>query len=197
MEQSLIISAIILAAGRSSRYERGNKLLDLYRGKPIIQWVVEAAVNSKVDRTVVVLGFEKEKIQEILGSFSYIPVVNEDFEIGMSSSVKKGVENEKEVADAILIQPGDMPFVSSYDFNAVIDVYISKGHQIVIPKHKDRKGHPVLFDRELFPSILKISEETHGLKHVLRKFESSIHKIRVSSPGILKDIDTVNDLTND
>lgn len=61
-----MIVAIVLAAGLSRRFP-GNKLLYTWEGKPVIRWTVENILNSKyVDKIVVVLGHDRERIHDAL-----------------------------------------------------------------------------------------------------------------------------------
>ena len=86
-----MLSLIILAAGKSTRMLGRNKLLRRFDGRPMIRCVVEAALKSKVDEVIVVLGWEANLIREVLADLPCHLVVNQEYEKGQSSSLKTGL----------------------------------------------------------------------------------------------------------
>jgi len=189
-----MIILVVLAAGMSKRYGR-NKLLERVNDKTIIRKVVEESVKSKADRIVIVVGFEADKIINEIKDLPVIPVYNENYMEGMSSSVKAGARKAIELnADAVMILPADNLLIKSKTINKVIDAYRKTEGLIVVPRFKGKRGHPILFDRKLFNDILKISEETQGLKYVVRKYSDKIVDVEVESPEIYIDIDVPEDL---
>jgi molybdenum cofactor cytidylyltransferase len=189
-----MISLIILAAGKSTRMRGRNKLLAKVEGKPIIRRVVEAALRSKVDEVIVVLGWEADRIQKALAELPFRLVLNKDYEKGQSSSVKAGFREIAEVAQAVLILPGDVALIDPRSINLVISEYVRKKKAIVIAGYKGRPGHPILLDRKLFKEIEKIGEDTFGLKAVVRNHEREVRLIETGSRNVLRDVDTREDL---
>ena len=53
-----MISAILLAAGQSQRMKGQNKLLKQYKGKYLINHILNTLVKSKVNNIFLVLGFQ-------------------------------------------------------------------------------------------------------------------------------------------
>jgi len=182
-----------LAAGLSTRFGR-NKLLEEINGVTMIERVVNAALLSKVDEVVVVLGHEVEKIKDILKNAKCKFVYNKDYMSGQSSSVKAGVSSVFEYADAVLILPADVALITPRAINMVIDEYKKSKSPIVVASYLDRMGHPILFDRSLFSEILMINEETMGLKSIISKYRDIIRKVDVGSEEVLIDIDTEEDV---
>jgi molybdenum cofactor cytidylyltransferase len=187
------ISLIILAAGRSTRFG-SNKLLFEISGKKLIERVVETGVASKASEVVVVVGFEKEKILPILEGYQCEVVFNPEFEKGQSSSVIAGAKSVKNEAHAIMILPGDMAYIDVEHINKVIDEYNSLPSSIVVACFESKMGHPILFDRELFNEILKITEEGFGLKEVVDRHRTEIRRVDVGSAEILLDVDVPEDV---
>lgn len=187
---------IVLAAGMSERFGR-NKLLEKVDNKTIIRKIVEESIKSKADKVVVVTGFEAEKIASEIKDLPVIMVHNENYKEGMSSSVKVGVKKARELgATAFMILPADNFLITSKTINKVIDKYLETKGPIVVPKFKGKRGHPILFDNKLYDDIMLISEETQGLKYVVRKYYNKIVDVEVESPEIYIDIDTPEDLEN-
>ncbi len=189
-----MISLIVLAAGKSTRMRGRNKLLVKVEGKLIIRRVVEACLKSKVDEVIVVLGWEADRVQKALAELPVRLVLNKDYEKGQSSSVKAGLREVVEVAQAILILPGDIAMIDPRSINLVISEYAHKKKPIVIAAHQGRPGHPILLDGKLFKEIENISEHTFGLKAVLRNHERDVQLIEAGSANVLRDVDTREDL---
>jgi len=191
-----MISMIVLAAGKSSRMQGRNKLLANIGGSPMIRRVVQAAVASKVDEVIVVLGWEEEKIRNALAGLNCKMVVNRNFPKGQSTSVRAGLAEINQSSRAVLILPGDVVRIDAASVNTVIDKYNQNGGAIVIAGHQGKSGHPILLDERLFPEIALINEETFGLKAVVMKHQNETCLVETGSSNALKDVDTPEDLEN-
>lgn len=189
-----MLSLIVLAAGKSTRTRGINKLLVKIQGKPLIRRVVEAALQSKVDEVIVVLGWEADKIRNALAELPCHLVLNKNYERGQSSSVKAGLGEVGEATRAILVLPGDVAMIDPRSINLVIDEYAQGKYPIIVAAHKGRPGHPILLDKQLFKEIELIDEQTFGLKAVVKKHEGVARLVETGSPNVLRDVDTQEDL---
>ena len=189
-----MISMIVLAAGKSVRMGGKNKLLTEIQGTPMIRRVVQASLESKVDEVIVVLGAEANKVQKVLTDLPCRVVVNKNYEKGQSSSVKAGLSEVSPMTRAVLVLPGDVAMIDFRSINMVIEEYEGGKHSIVIAAHKGEAGHPILFDKQLFSEIKQVDEQTFGLKAVVKKHEGEVYLLETSSPNVLKDVDTPEDL---
>ena len=160
----------------------------------MIRRVTQTALESKADEVIVVLGWQADRIRAALHGLSCRTIVNTNFEVGQSSSVRTGLAAVNSSADAVLILPGDVAMVNARSINKVIDKYHLEKHMIVIAGHGGKPGHPILFDRLLFPEIEHINEESFGLKAVVKKHAGEICLVETGSSNVLKDIDTLEDL---
>jgi len=89
-----MISAILLAAGQSKRMNGENKLTKKIQGVPLIKHSVKKILASSIDELIVVLGHQKEIIEKLIDKNEKIKFVfNKDFESGMASSIKTGLNN--------------------------------------------------------------------------------------------------------
>lgn len=189
-----MLSLIVLAAGKSSRMRGRNKLLLKVDGKPMIRRVVEAALSSKVDEVIVVIGYEAAKVRGVLADLPCQIVVNKAYEKGQSSSVKAGLAEVGEATRAILVLPGDMAKIDPRSINVVIEEYNRRESPIIIAAHKGKPAHPILLSRKLFKEIEQIDEETFGLKAVVKRHEDEIRLVEAGSDRVLRDVDTPEDL---
>ena len=59
-----MISAILLAAGQSKRLEGENKLIKYFKNKPLINHSIDALIKSKVNKIIIVLGYQSNKVKK-------------------------------------------------------------------------------------------------------------------------------------
>jgi len=189
-----MLSLIVLAAGKSTRMRGRNKLLIKIEGKPMIRRVAETALESKVDEVIVVLGWEAQKIREVLADLPCRFVLNKDYEHGQSSSVKAGLKEIGTTTRALLVLPGDVARIDTHSINAVLDAYNNGKAPIVVAAHKGRLGHPILLSKELFEETMQIDEQTFGLKSVVRRHQAEMRLVETDTENVLRDVDTPEDL---
>jgi len=191
--------SVVLAAGMSTRFP-GNKLLYLWEDKPIVYWTVHSALASSVDRVIVVTGHDRDLVIRALSDLSgrFEEVYNPSYARGMSTSVERGVEYVYEKygsrTRAIIFTPGDCAWIPPEAYNMLIETYIEKKPPIVVAAYQGIRGHPILFSSALFPELLEVSEETMGLKRVVKKYWWSTVVVNTPYPGVILDIDTYGDL---
>ena len=134
------INLILLAAGNSKRFN-GNKLLAIYKNKPIYMYIVEKVVNLKINKIICVTQYEE--IKEALLNTNINVVMNNNSNLGISSSIKIGINFDKN-ADGYMFMVCDQPFISIQTLNSVIDNFIKGDKGIVCVGCGNNKGE-VLF----------------------------------------------------
>jgi molybdenum cofactor cytidylyltransferase len=187
--------AIILAGGESKRMKAPKMLLP-FKGKTIIEKVVENVTASNVKNTLVVLGAEYEAILRVISSLLVKSCFNENYKEGMLSSVKCGFRSLPDDFEAALVFQGDQPMISPETVNEVITAYRKSGKGIVIPVFSKKRGHPLLIDRKYRSEVEKLNPD-EGLRSLAAKFSNDILEVNVESQEILKDIDTQEDYMNE
>jgi molybdenum cofactor cytidylyltransferase len=177
------IEGVVLAAGLSTRVGENKLILDV-EGKTVIERCI-LEMYDICSKIIVVGGHRVEDIEDILGNYSKVELIyNPNYLDGMFSSVKKGITNIKE--ERFFLIPGDYAVVNKKTYEDMLKV----DNDIVIPMHNGRKGHPLLMKSYLIEELLEdIYCET------LRDFISKkgFIPIIVKDPGILMDIDTMED----
>jgi len=186
-----MIWAMILAAGESKRMGK-PKLLLPYGEKTIIETIVETIVSSNVENTLVILGSDREKIEEKIKNSPVEIVYNRDFRSGMLSSVQCGLKTLPEETRAVLVVLGDQPKISADVINKLIDAYKSTGKGIVLPAYKKERGHPVLIDLKYGEEVESLSPEV-GLRGTVYNHPEDILEVEVETPSIFQDIDDESD----
>ena len=186
-----MISAILLAAGQSKRMNGENKLTKEIQGIPLIKLSVKNILASSIDELIIVLGYQKEIIEKLIDKNEKIKFVfNKDFESGMASSIKTGLNNLSYKTEAFFICLSDMPMVNHDIYNQLIKSKDKK--EIIIPTYKGQQGNPVLFDKSMKEKIMNITGDV-GAKKILELNEDKILNLEIKDQNINKGFDTQND----
>ncbi len=186
-----MIWAVVLAAGESRRMGR-PKLLLPYGEETIIEKVVRKVVASKVDGTVVVLGAERERMEEKVRPFAVKTIFNREYGSGMFSSVLCGLGALPRAARAAVLVLADQPGIPTEVIDRLVDAFRMRKRGLVVPVYRKRRGHPLLLDLKYHREVAALSPEV-GLRGLLRSHPEDILEVRVSNPGILRDIDSPED----
>jgi len=189
-----MISAILLAAGQSKRMKGENKLTKEIQGMPLIKHSVKNILASSVDELIIVLGYQNKIIEKIIDKHQKIKIFfNKDFESGMASSIKVGINNLSKKTESFFICLGDMPMINKKIYNHLISYKNKK--DIIVPTYNNIQGNPVLFSKLIKPDIMSIDGDA-GAKKILEKNENKIMKIKIDDACITKDFNTKNDFSS-
>jgi len=186
-----MIWAMILAAGESKRMGK-PKLLLSFGEKTIIEAVIDNAVQSKAENILVVLGSDREKIEEKIKDLPVKVVFNPNFCEGMLSSARIGFQTLPEDTQAVLVFLGDQPAISHAIIDKVIDAYNRTKRGIVLPVYEGNRGHPVLIDMKYKDEVAKLSVDV-GLRGVVYGHPEDVQEVEMETPSILRDIDDADD----
>ena len=193
-----MISSILLAAGESKRMEGENKLIKEIDGTPLIKYAIRNILGSAVDEIIIVLGHEKEILETIIEKNKKIKLVyNENFKNGMASSIKVGLNNISNKAEAFFICLGDMPDINQNIYNKLIKAkknYNKKlkpnfRREIIIPSYEGQDGHPILFSKFMKKKLMDIKGDC-GAKKIIDLNKNKILNVPFDSEGITIDFDT-------
>ena len=186
-----MISAILLAAGQSKRMNGENKLTKEIHGTSLIKHSVQNILDSSVQELIIVLGYQKQIIEKLIDKNEKIKFVfNKNFESGMASSIKTGLNNLSEKTDSFFICLGDMPMVNHTIYNQLIKSKNNK--EIIVPTHKGQQGNPVLFAITMKEKIMNITGDV-GAKKILELNADKILNLEIKDKNINKGFDTQSD----
>ena len=189
------IWAIVLAAGESKRMGSPKMLLP-WKGKSIIEQVVENVLSSDVSRVVLVLGAVSDGIKSVTSRYNVVHCYNEDFRRGMLSSVKCGFRALPEDCTAVVVMPGDQPMIGANEINRVIAAWMESGKGIVMPAYRGRRGHPLLIDSRYREEVMSLPED-EGLRALAARNPEDVLEAETDDPSVLRDIDTRDDYLNE
>ena len=164
-----MISAIILAAGLSSRMGKNKLLLPLGK-QSVIEHVVEKVSKSQVDEIIVVLGNDAKDIEAVLDRFDIKTVVNSNYIKGQSTSVKVGIREVDDHTEGALFIMGDQPMIKTGIINDIIHKFSECECSIVVPTYNNQRGNPVLFGNLWFEELNHVQGDKGGrdiLKNII------------------------------
>ena len=179
-----MISAIVLAAGKSERMGRPKALLPIH-GRTFLENILDVISRTSIEDTIVVLGHHREEIERSLPLLS--AVFNPDYEQGMITSFQAGIRKLSRDTSGAFLFLVDHPLVEPAAIAAMIANLAA--NRIVLPTFEGRRGHPVLFSSEILEEILALPP-SEGANIVVRKSPDRIIEVSVNVPGILVDVDT-------
>ncbi|NNE97858.1 MAG: nucleotidyltransferase family protein, partial [Pyrinomonadaceae bacterium] len=145
--------------------------------------------------TLVVLGANAAEISGSIGDLQVETLLNEDWELGMSTSIKKGLEH------LLVLDPGlravilllcDQPFVTKNTISRLVETRRASGKLIVASEYSDTFGTPALFSREVFKELLALTGD-RGAKNLINDKKNKNVSF-IASPEAAFDIDTKEDL---
>ena len=189
-------AGIIMAAGMSSRMGRPKQLLQV-GSKALTAWVVEACLASELDRIVLVLGREADRVRSALNidpADSRIKIViNDRYRQGMSTSLRAGLAAVKDEYPAVMFLLGDQPFIEADVINHLFDRFRQSDKDICVPVHRGRRGNPVIFGRDWYAELMGLSGDW-GARHIISNHPDRVLAVEIDSPLFFFDIDRQEDI---
>jgi molybdenum cofactor cytidylyltransferase len=185
-----VIAAVVLAAGLSRRMGQA-KLLMKVSGKAIIRYVVESVLAGGVDSVWVVTGPDVEPIEAALNGLEVQIAVNLAPEEGQAASVRAGIAALPPSVEAVLIALGDQPLLAPSIIPALLAARRASPKLIVAPRYRDGQGNPVLFKREMFPELLRLTGD-QGARPIIQTEPARVEWVDLDLP-MPPDVDTPDD----
>ena len=188
-----MISAIVLAAGCSKRMNGQNKLTTELKNKHLINHILGTLIKSKINKIIVVLGFQNLKVKKIIVKNKKICFVyNNSYKSGMASSIQAGLKRLSKRNIGFLIVQADMPLISKKIINSLCYSIKNNNKEIVVPIYKKKLGNPIGFKSSMI-TILSKTKGDSGAKKMIKRNKKKLSLIRVNSKSIFKDFNTQRD----
>jgi molybdenum cofactor cytidylyltransferase len=200
--------AVVLAAGEARRFGALKQVLP-WRGVPLVAHVADQALRCPdVDRVAATVGAGADQVGAALGDRRIQIARVPDWVEGQSKSVQAGLkaltparllprtpaplqESSGEVS-AVLFLLADQPGVTPELLSALIQRHRETLAPVVAPRHRGRRGNPVLFDRATFPEFAALEGDI-GARPIILAHRDEIAWVDWPTPEILQDIDTATD----
>jgi molybdenum cofactor cytidylyltransferase len=184
-----MIIAVVLSAGESSRMGRPKALLPI-EGQKFIERIISVIGQSRAGRIIVVLGHNADEMRRQIEHLPADVVVNPDYKNGQLSSLQAAVRHIKnDRCDGMLVHLVDHPYIDRPLVDLMIQRFYETKKLIVVPRYDGKRGHPVIFSRDLFEELLRAPGD-QGAKAVVNAHPEETLEIDTEDEGITLDIDT-------
>lgn len=183
------VTGIILAAGTASRFGEPKQLLD-WEGIPLVRKAAKTAINAGLAPVIVVLGAYQQKVRMALKGLPVIPVYNPDWENGMSTSLKTGLDAITPDVAAVIFLLADQPMVTVPLIRALVDTHAATLSPLVAPQVEGKRANPCLFDRVTFHDLLNLHGDVGGRSLFSQPERFPVAWVPWEDRGLLIDIDT-------
>jgi molybdenum cofactor cytidylyltransferase len=191
-------AGIILAAGASVRFGQPKQLIKLW-DKYLIEWVLDAALKSRLRTVVLVLGHEHQAILQALGAKADHPglkvVINPNYRDGQSTSLKAGLTCVRQAFSSVMYLLADQPMINSDAIDRMLDQFHNSNKDIYVPVFEGRRGTPTIFRRSIYEEIMMIDGDI-GARNIIAKKAERVLYAKIKDPKCFIDIDSQEDLKN-
>jgi molybdenum cofactor cytidylyltransferase len=191
------VVGLLLASGFGRRFDAGGRRNKLLARLPDGQTLVTAsarALCSALEHVAVVVPARSTLLEAALSDLPVRLVRNGRAKEGMGASIAVGISalrQEFPHARGWLIALGDMPFIAPRTMRLIADSIGHRGHRIVAACHRGSRGHPVAFDCSLTDELLALGGD-QGASALLQAHGVAL--VDTDDPGVLRDVDTKDDL---
>ena len=184
MQDTNRIGCLVMAAGNSTRYQ-GNKLAALFRGKPIIEYALDAVPADRFAAVTVVTQYPE--IEALAAQRGFAVIRNEHPDWGISHTIRLGTEAMQD-CNAILYMVADQPLLDDASVERILECWRQHPCNIVGASHNGKRGNPCIFPKEFFEELMAL-EEDHGGNTVIRRYPDRLLTVEVAQEE-LTDVDT-------
>jgi molybdenum cofactor cytidylyltransferase len=186
--KTTLISAILLAAGKSERMGQ-NKLLLPFGARTVLQHTMDNLLASRAGEVIVVLGSKAQEINQTIGDRNVVVVMNPNYARGMSTSLITGLGMVSQGASFILVALGDQPLITAHIYNKLIEAALTTDQGIVMPTYNGVRGNPILISTGYRSDLLRQAGDIGG-RELLKTYPDDVLEVPVDSESILVNINT-------
>jgi molybdenum cofactor cytidylyltransferase len=190
--RSTTLHALVLAAGASRRFGSPKQLVR-FDGQSLLQRAVAHASELLGSAVTVVLGAHAAEIAETLPTGSAGVLINRDWQEGIASSIRIGVQRLPGACDGVMLVLADQPLVGSETLRRLMTAWRRQPRNIIASRYGSVTGVPAIFPRWCFSDLTDLRGDA-GARIVIRRY--SDHVVRLAHPEAAVDIDYPDDLLN-
>lgn len=185
------LSAIVLAAGGSSRYGRCKQLVEINGSSLVRQAVDKLSALFPIDRITVVVGANSEAVAQSVSDLPVNVVLNEHWQQGLASSLKAGLNSVEPDCRAVMITLCDQALVTGEHLRRLLNLWFAFPSEITASAYAGTVGTPAIIPAEFYPQVLALEGDA-GAKPLLKNNAARVKTLPI--PEAEFDLDVPADL---
>jgi molybdenum cofactor cytidylyltransferase len=196
MNEKLRITALVLAAGKSSRMGCSKPLLPI-NGMPMLEVTLRKLVVFPFEKIICVTGYLREAIENAIqiNDSRFAWVHNPNYAQGQGSSLRIAVEQCSPSIQGIFVFLADQPFIKPGTIERILseaqNTAVLNEKTVIQPIFHGQKGHPVFFSGAMLAHFAELHGD-EGARNIIR-YASSHNLVPVEDEGVITDLDTMED----
>ena len=185
------ISAVVLAAGGSSRYGKCKQLVEI-NGSSLVRLAVDKlSLLFPPDRISVVVGANSKAVTQAVSDLQVKIVHNSGWQEGLASSLRAGVNSLEPGCRALMITLCDQVLVAEEHLRQLAGKWIADPSRIIASGYAGTLGTPAVIPAEFYPQLLALDGDA-GAKSVMKNNAERVTALPLSEAEF--DLDVPGDL---
>ncbi len=186
------IPVILLAAGQSSRMGGADKLMQSVGGMPLLQR--SALYALVIGPVIVALPPKPHPRYDALEGLDVARVAIPDAAEGMNASLRGALRHIPQDALYVMVLLADLPDLTKEDLIGVANSCETHPNNLVWRGTSEggKPGHPVVFERSLFPELSALTGDS-GAQAIVKRYPDRTHLHPLPGNNALLDLDTPED----
>jgi CTP:molybdopterin cytidylyltransferase MocA len=160
------------------------------RGRTFLEHLLDAARHPRISPVLVVLGPHADQIRKQVALDPASVVINPDWELGQLSSIQAAVRHLQaapEETDGLMLFLVDHPLISAALVDRLVAEFYRSGRAIVLPTFQGRRGHPVIFARQLYDELLAAPLDK-GARTVVWAHAKEVLEVPTEEEGVVMNL---------
>lgn len=186
------VAGLLLAAGGGSRLGLPKALVEV-GGELLVDRGVRTLRDGGCAPVVVVLGARTEEVRARASLAGAETVHNADWQTGMASSLRAGLEALAGRCGAVVVALADQPHVTAEAVRRLVAAWRG-GAVAAVATYAGRPRNPVLLDAAVWPEVLTAASGDVGARGWLRAHPGRVTAVGCGDTGTPVDVDTPADL---
>ena len=158
----------------------------------LVEYQIAQLKAAGAHEVIVVLGHRSDEVASLVTGAGGSYVVNPHYATGKTTSIKAGLGRLNQTAEVIVLLAVDQPRPAAV-IRRVIQAHRESGMAVTSPIHLGRGGHPIVFAARLIPELKEITERNQGIREVIERHRSDIHRVEIGDPNVRLDLNTPED----
>jgi molybdenum cofactor cytidylyltransferase len=187
------LSAVVLAAGSSSRMSGRNKLLLPIDGVPLVRRSVAVVLGHPFAEVVVVTGHQAAEVEAALQGLPVRFARNPQHAEGQMTSVRHGLASLSERSASVagvMVCLSDQPRLTTEDVGAIAAAFLAHARcRVLVPTYAGARGNPIVLARTSLDEILARGGN-FGCKQFVAKNADIVETLAMADDHVVVDMDT-------